>query len=137
MSTVPKDHVETANPSPLNDYDRTAEGYAAENETSLLNAYYERPAMLELAPYRVRLQQSAAGLGPDAIMRLSIRKDDGFYSREWHLGCFNDDDPADAFDSVRWTGPSSVEIQVVDGRTFPVALEPISGRPRATASVNC
>ncbi|MET9241061.1 hypothetical protein [Nonomuraea sp. NPDC003709] len=89
------------------------------------------------APYRVRLQQSAAGLGPDAIMRLSIRKDDGLHSREWYLGCFSGDDPADAFDSVRWTGPSSVEIRVVDGRTFPVALDPVSGRPRTTASVDC
>ncbi|GEM35220.1 methyltransferase [Nocardia neocaledoniensis NBRC 108232] len=30
-------------------YDSFAEGYTAENETSLLNAHYERPAMLELA----------------------------------------------------------------------------------------
>jgi SAM-dependent methyltransferase len=33
----------------LNDYDSLAEAYAAENETNLVNAYYERPAMLELA----------------------------------------------------------------------------------------
>ncbi len=31
------------------DYDTFAEAYNAENETSLLNAYYERPAMLKLA----------------------------------------------------------------------------------------
>lgn len=30
-------------------YDTFAEAYNAENETSLLNAYYERPAMLKLA----------------------------------------------------------------------------------------
>ncbi|MEV0332591.1 hypothetical protein [Nocardia sp. NPDC050717] len=30
-------------------YDSLAEGYTAENEKSLLNAHYERPAMLELA----------------------------------------------------------------------------------------
>jgi SAM-dependent methyltransferase len=33
----------------LNDYDGFAEGYTASNETSLVNAYYERPAMLALA----------------------------------------------------------------------------------------
>src|ERR1700754_4500669 len=49
MPTKPEDHVVTAQPSPFNDYDMIAEGYAAENETSLPNAYYERPAMLELA----------------------------------------------------------------------------------------
>jgi SAM-dependent methyltransferase len=33
----------------LNDYDSLAEAYAAENETSLTNAYHERPATLALA----------------------------------------------------------------------------------------
>ncbi|UYQ78815.1 class I SAM-dependent methyltransferase [Glutamicibacter sp. JL.03c] len=33
----------------VSDYDEFAEAYARENETSLLNAYYERPAMLALA----------------------------------------------------------------------------------------
>lgn len=32
-----------------NDYDSFAEAYAAENENNLVNAYYERPAMLALA----------------------------------------------------------------------------------------
>lgn len=32
-----------------NDYDAFAVAYAAENDTSLANAYYERPAMLDLA----------------------------------------------------------------------------------------
>ncbi|TMR95107.1 hypothetical protein [Nonomuraea basaltis] len=89
------------------------------------------------APYRIRLQQSPAGLGPDTVMWLSLRRDGGLLSREWDLGCFNDDDPDDAFDSVKWTGPSSVEIQVADGRTFPVALDPASGRPQITAALGC
>jgi SAM-dependent methyltransferase len=38
--------VEPADPAA---YDPIAEGYSAENETSLINAWYERPAMLELA----------------------------------------------------------------------------------------
>ncbi|TMR08137.1 hypothetical protein ETD86_49085 [Nonomuraea turkmeniaca] len=89
------------------------------------------------APYRIRLQQSPAGLGPDMVVWLSVRKDGGLLSREWDLACFNDDDPDDAFDSVKWTGPSSVEIRVADGRTFPVALDPASGRPQTTAALNC
>ncbi|HEX3650075.1 MAG TPA: SAM-dependent methyltransferase, partial [Pseudonocardiaceae bacterium] len=32
-----------------NDYDSFAEAYTAENETSLINAYYARPAVLDLA----------------------------------------------------------------------------------------
>jgi hypothetical protein len=88
-------------------------------------------------PYRIRLQQSMAGLGPDTVVWLSVRKDGGLLSREWDLGCFNDDDPDDTFDSVTWTGPSSVEIRVADGRTFPVALDPTSGRPQTTTALNC
>lgn len=34
---------------PKTDYDEFAEAYSADNEVSLLNAYYERPAMLNLA----------------------------------------------------------------------------------------
>jgi SAM-dependent methyltransferase len=34
---------------PTNDYDGMAEAYAAETENSLVNTYYERPAMLDLA----------------------------------------------------------------------------------------
>ncbi|WP_086575517.1 hypothetical protein [Streptosporangium minutum] len=89
------------------------------------------------APYRIRLQQSLAGLGPDMVMWLSVRRDGGLLSKEWDLGCFNDDVPDDAFDSVKWTGPSSVEIRVADGRTFPVALDPATGRPQTTAALNC
>jgi hypothetical protein len=33
----------------VNDYDSFAEAYDAENESSLNNAYYERPATLALA----------------------------------------------------------------------------------------
>ncbi|MGW0444739.1 hypothetical protein ACWDWV_05130 [Streptosporangium sandarakinum] len=88
-------------------------------------------------PYRVRLQRSMAGFGPDTVMWLSVRRDGGLLSREWELGCFNDDVPDDAFDSVMWTGPRSVEIRVADGRTFPVSLEAASGRPWATVTLNC
>lgn len=35
--------------SAVNDYDGFAEGYAAENESNLINGYYTRPAILDLA----------------------------------------------------------------------------------------
>ncbi|MEU4832659.1 hypothetical protein [Streptosporangium sp. NPDC023615] len=88
-------------------------------------------------PYRVRLQRSLAGLGPDTVMWLSLRRDGGLLSREWDLGCFNDDVPDDAFDSVTWTGPNSVEIRVTGGQSFPVPLDPASGRPRTTVTLGC
>ncbi|TDE58201.1 SAM-dependent methyltransferase [Nonomuraea mesophila] len=49
-----------------NDYDSFAEAYSAENETSLLNAYYERPAMLNLAGDVAgrRILDAGCGSGP-------------------------------------------------------------------------
>jgi ubiquinone/menaquinone biosynthesis C-methylase UbiE len=48
MPSVPETSAGPADPV-ANDYDSFAEAYSAENEASLLNAYYERPAMLDLA----------------------------------------------------------------------------------------
>jgi SAM-dependent methyltransferase len=49
-----------------NDYDSFAEAYAAENEGSLVNAYYERPAMLALAGDVTgrRVLDAGCGAGP-------------------------------------------------------------------------
>ncbi len=55
-----------------NDYDAFAEAYAAENETSLANAYYERPAMLALARDVAgrRVLDAGCGAGPlSALLR--------------------------------------------------------------------
>ena len=41
--------ADAADPLGINDYDGFAEGYSASNENNLINAYYERPAMLALA----------------------------------------------------------------------------------------
>ena len=41
--------TDSADPPVLNNYDSFAEAYAASNENNLINAYYERPAMLALA----------------------------------------------------------------------------------------
>ena len=50
----------------VNHYDTLAEAYTAENETSLLNAYYERPAMLALAGdvNGRRILDAGCGAGP-------------------------------------------------------------------------
>ncbi|WUH93795.1 class I SAM-dependent methyltransferase [Streptomyces sp. NBC_00433] len=49
-----------------NDYDSFAEAYSAENESSLINAYYERPAMLDLAGDVAgrRILDAGCGAGP-------------------------------------------------------------------------
>ena len=50
----------------VNDYDSFAEAYAASNESNLLNAYYERPAMLALAGDVAgrRILDAGCGSGP-------------------------------------------------------------------------
>ncbi|SEL50308.1 class I SAM-dependent methyltransferase [Streptacidiphilus jiangxiensis] len=50
----------------VNDYDSIAEAYSSGNETSLVNAYYERPAMLALAGDVAgrRILDAGCGSGP-------------------------------------------------------------------------
>lgn len=49
MSPDHENAVELADQAPTADYDGFAEAYAAETESSLLNGYYARPAILDLA----------------------------------------------------------------------------------------
>lgn len=66
MPNVPEDHVEPARPSRANDYDGLAEVHAAENDTGLANAYYERPAILAVVGKVTgrRILDAGCGSGP-------------------------------------------------------------------------
>ena len=66
MPSVPENSAPPADPVVANDYDSFAEAYSAENETNLINAYYERPAMLALAGDVVgrRILDAGCGSGP-------------------------------------------------------------------------
>ncbi|SOD66597.1 Methyltransferase domain-containing protein [Streptomyces zhaozhouensis] len=61
-----EDRAQSAPAARVNDYDSFAETYSALNETSLLNAYYERPAMLSLAGDVAgrRILDAGCGSGP-------------------------------------------------------------------------
>lgn len=61
-----EDHAKPALADRVNDYDSFAEAYSALSETSLLNAYYERPAMLSLAGEVAgrRILDAGCGSGP-------------------------------------------------------------------------
>src|SRR5262249_17270293 len=58
--------ADTADPPGVSDYDSFAEAYTASNENNLLNAYYERPAMLPLAGDVAgrRILDAGCGSGP-------------------------------------------------------------------------
>ncbi len=66
MTPVPDERARPADPTRASGYDSFAQGYSAENETSLFNAYYERPAMLELAGDVTgrRILDAGCGSGP-------------------------------------------------------------------------
>jgi SAM-dependent methyltransferase len=49
MPSLPENSTAPAGQGVANDYDAFAEAYAAETESNLLNAYYTRPALLDLA----------------------------------------------------------------------------------------
>ncbi|MGW9032712.1 class I SAM-dependent methyltransferase [Streptomyces sp. NPDC055722] len=66
VTDVPESLAPSADRAQVNDYDAFAEAYSAENENNLLNAYYERPAMLALAGDVAgrRLLDAGCGSGP-------------------------------------------------------------------------
>ena len=66
MPPVPENSARPADPAVAHDYDGFAEAYSAETESSLLNAYYERPAMLALAGDVAgrRILDAGCGSGP-------------------------------------------------------------------------
>ena len=57
-----------ADPSTVNDYDSFAAAYAAESDAGIINAYYERPAILALAGDVAgrRILDAGCGAGPIA-----------------------------------------------------------------------
>src|ERR1700722_14108643 len=63
---VPENRPLPADPAQVNDYDGIAEAYSAENEANLVNAYYERPAILDLAGDVAgrRVLDAGCGSGP-------------------------------------------------------------------------
>ncbi|MFD9699361.1 class I SAM-dependent methyltransferase [Lentzea sp. NPDC059081] len=63
---MPSDTGSSADVAAENDYDLFAEGYAAANETSLINAYYTRPAIVNLAGDVTgrRILDAGCGAGP-------------------------------------------------------------------------
>ncbi|MGW0082844.1 class I SAM-dependent methyltransferase [Streptomyces sp. NPDC003393] len=64
---VPESSARPAGRNRVNDYDSFADAYAAENENSLVNAYYERPAMLALAGDVTGRRILDAGCGTGAL----------------------------------------------------------------------
>ena len=66
MPPVPETSAGPADPAVANDYDSFAEAYTAETEANLINAYYERPAMLALAGDVTgrRILDAGCGSGP-------------------------------------------------------------------------
>jgi SAM-dependent methyltransferase len=63
---VPESFAQSADRDQVNDYDSVAEAYSAENENNLVNAYYERPAMLALVGDVTgrRILDAGCGSGP-------------------------------------------------------------------------
>jgi SAM-dependent methyltransferase len=67
ISTKPfSPSADSTDPARINDYDSFAKAYADANESNLINAYYERPAMLELAGDVAgrRILDAGCGSGP-------------------------------------------------------------------------
>src|ERR1700722_15929573 len=66
MTPVPESSVGPEDRAVVNDYDSFAEEYSAGNEASLINGYYTRPAVLDLAGDVAgrRILDAGCGSGP-------------------------------------------------------------------------
>ncbi|WP_433724896.1 class I SAM-dependent methyltransferase [Nocardia sp. CA-129566] len=66
MPAIPESSAGAADMAAENDYDRFAEGYTAETETNLINGYYARPAIVDLAGEVAgrRILDAGCGSGP-------------------------------------------------------------------------
>jgi len=66
LVSLSADSADSADPPGVNDYDSFAEAYTASTETNLINAHYERPAMLALAGGVAgrRILDAGCGSGP-------------------------------------------------------------------------
>lgn len=66
ITAIPENFAHPADSAETTDYDSFAEAYSADNEHSLMNAYYERPAMLALAGAVAghRILDAGCGSGP-------------------------------------------------------------------------
>lgn len=69
MPAIPESSAVIGDVAVENDYDGFAEAYTAENETSLLNAYYVRPAIVDLAGDVAgrRILDAGCGAGPVSV----------------------------------------------------------------------
>lgn len=69
VPAIPESSAVIADVAVENDYDGFAEAYTAENETSLLNAYYVRPAIVDLAGDVAgrRILDAGCGAGPVSV----------------------------------------------------------------------
>lgn len=65
----------------------------------------------------------------DTVWELRVRRPAGLWTRDWSAGCLNGDNADNAFVSVKWNGPETLVIKVLDGRVLRVDLDPATGRP--------
>ena len=85
MPPVPGNDAPPAGPPRVNDYDILAEAYTAENEASLINAYYARPAILALAGDVAGRRILDAGCGSGPLFRhLQLERRYGVTPSDWN-----------------------------------------------------
>ena len=104
-------------PAVANDYDSFAEAYTAETEANLINAYYERPAMLALAGDVTGLILDAGcGSGPlFAALRDRGAMTDAFTAAGFRVAVVSEPEP----------------------RRRPASCSPTTSRPSCASCASC
>jgi hypothetical protein len=115
-----------AGPAAVNDYDSFAAAYSAESDAGIINAYYERPAILALAGdvSGRRILDAGCGAGPAAAASPCSTTHRARRSR-----------PVSDSGALRWTTRTSrVTVQVVVNHTEPERSSPIQDHPPCRAT---
>lgn len=76
--------------------------------------------------FTVVITEGAAMIDP--TWDVTIHQNRGLLSRQYTAGCLNGDEPANEYESLTWTSPTTVEIRTAGGQLLPLKVAS-DGRP--------
>ncbi|MGP3987434.1 hypothetical protein [Streptomyces sp. 3N207] len=73
----------------------------------------------------------------DPLFKVTVIHGTGLGAREWKADCFSGDDESRELKRITWTSPTRLVLTDAGGRQHMVQLDPRTGRPDDTRSMEC
>ncbi|MGP3975536.1 hypothetical protein ACTWQF_16305 [Streptomyces sp. 8N114] len=73
----------------------------------------------------------------DPLFQVTVINGTGLGAREWKAACFNGDDESRELKKITWATPTRLVLTDAGGRQHEVQLDPRTGRPDSTLSMEC